>query len=142
MAASVFGKSAPKAAVAFKAPEREDTGEFVNIDLKSVAESQAHPYDGKTFVISVKGPESVQTKSYGIKTAIKADVLVADTGERFTDQLLFNKAAVDLLPPYSGQDVIVGVSTYTAHGKRHIDFVEPTDEQQALGTKALDQPPF
>lgn len=142
-APQVFGQNT-NVPVPFAPPERDESG-FDNIDLKSVPQTMEHPYDGKTLVLDVKGPEQVQTNAYGVKTAIRADVLVADNGRKFTDQLLFNKAAVDLLPAYSGQQVTVAISTYKAHGKKHIDLIAPTEAQQALAIEALkgaEQPPF
>lgn len=89
---------------------------------------------GKAAVFKVQGPEEITTK-FGLKTAIKADVVVVDADgktESFSNVLIFSSVPVSQLKAYAGQEVVAVVDTYeTKQGNTAPKLVEPSPEAVA-----------
>lgn len=154
MAASVFGKSAPKAVpLKPKVPEG-DFGPRLELTAPAIENGKAvYPpnpkYLGKTLIIDVKGPAPFTDNETGAeKTAVDATkIVVVETGETFEDQRLFQKGIVQQLVDYTGQQVIAAVGEYESKKRkgRFVELVAPTAEQEAAANKVLaatDEPPF
>lgn len=95
---------------------------------------------GKAAIFKVQGPEEVTTK-FGLRTAVKADVIVfGPDGEptRFSDVLIFNQVPVGQLKPLAGQTTVAMIETYEKKtGGDAPKLAEPTPEVVALAEKIL-----
>lgn len=57
---------------------------------------------GHLLIITAHKEEDVPTKDYGVKAAIRCDIIDVDSGEEFADQLMFGTVIVPALRPYVG----------------------------------------
>lgn len=95
---------------------------------------------GSAVIVKVQGPEEVKT-SYGLKTAVKCDVVVLDKGldgkgTVYSDCLIFNAAPVDQIKGLAGQMIVATVGTYeTKQGSQAPRFEAPTPEVIAAAEK-------
>jgi len=79
------------------------------------------------------------------KTVIRADrITVLETGEVFERQQISQIGVINQLKGLAGQSVIAGVGFYEKDvaGKtnRYVQLVEPSEEQQRLGSELLNRP--
>lgn len=154
--ANVFGNSAARTAVPFKAPEHneDDYGPRLQLTVATIVDNKAvyvpNPeLVGKTLILDVTGPASftvTDEKGQQVeKTAIDTSkIVVVETGETFERQRLFQRGIVGALTPYAGQQVIAAVGTYESKKRKgsFVELIAPTADQQAAAEKLLDSPPF
>lgn len=83
---------------------------------------------GKAGIFTVHGPEEVNTRN-GLKTAVKADVVILDGtgGKKFSGVLIFNQVPVSQLSASAGQTLVALIDSYEAKsGGRAPKLAEPT----------------
>jgi len=103
---------------------------------------------GKAAIFRVHGPEEVNTK-YGLKTAIKADVVVlggADGAKEYKGVLVFSMIVVDQLQALAGQTTVARISskvTKTGNTAAKLEEAQPGDVEAATAyLSQADTPPF
>ena len=105
---------------------------------------------GKAGIFKVQGPEEIKTK-FGLKTAIKADVVVVDwiagtPAQEFSDALIFSSVPVSQLKALAGQTTVAVIDTFeTKTGGTAPKLAEPpaaavTAAEKFLAANA--EPPF
>lgn len=95
---------------------------------------------GKGALITVRGIEEVETKSYGTKPAARIDVTVLGPkgNETFSDALVFNAAVIGQLKDAGKGEVILAdiVSYQSKFGRPGYKFAPPSPATLALAEKA------
>lgn len=97
---------------------------------------------GEAVIVTVKGPEQVETKLYGEKTAIKVDVIALEAGgpKEYKDVLIFNAAPVKQLTPLAGTTFAAQITTYkTKQGGQAPKFDAATEDQAKAAEAAWTQ---
>ena len=93
---------------------------------------------GKIVIVTVKGPEEVETKLYGRKTAIKADIITveADGPKKYSDVLIFNAAPVKQLADKAGQTFAAQIVTYKTKQGGQAPKFDAADAEQTKAAEA------
>lgn len=105
---------------------------------------------GKAGIFKVQGPQEVTTK-YGLKTAIKTDVVIIDwvggaPAKEFSDVLIFSQVPVTQLKALAGQTTVAVIAAFeTRTGGTAPKLAEPSQAAVTAAEKHLagnDKPPF
>lgn len=102
--------------------------------------------EGHLLIITALKEEDVPTKDYGVKPAIRCNIIDVDAGEEYADQLMFGTVIVPALRPYvGGSKVLARLGKGEKRGGNNPPWIlndyDEDDKQRALAYLSGDATP-